>query len=128
MRAIAFVFSGAVLAAAPAVAQAPPKAPEYDVTTEVTVRGTVTEIHESKVATDHPGLHLMLQTEKDTFEIHACPVRFLSELEFTIEVGDTLSIVGSKRKGAVIVAREITKGQLSLMLRDKKGVPNWLPR
>jgi hypothetical protein len=119
----------AIVAAAPAPAQAPPKAPEYDVAAEVTVRGEVTDIHESKVATDHPGLHLILKNEEETVEIHACPVRFLSELEFTIAIGDKLVVVGSRpRKGAVIVAREITKGQLSLILRDKKGVPNWLPR
>ena len=119
----------ALVAAAPALAQAPPRAPEYDVAAEVTVRGEVTDIHESKVATDHPGLHLILKNDEETVEIHACPVRFLSELEFTIAIGDKLVVVGSRpRKGTVIVAREITKGQLSLILRDKKGVPNWLPR
>ena len=129
MRALAVVCFGAAVAAAPALAQAPPKAPEYDVAAEVTVRGEVTEIHESKVATDHPGLHLILKNEDETVEIHACPVRFLNELEFTIAVGDKLVVIGSRpRKGAVIVAREITKGQLSLILRDKNGVPNWLPR
>jgi hypothetical protein len=129
MRALAVVCFGAALAAAPALAQAPPKAPEYDPAAEVTVRGEVTEIHESKVATDHPGLHLILKNEDETIEVHACPVRFLNELEFTIAVGDKLVVTGSRpRKGAVIVAREITKGQLSLILRDKNGVPNWLPR
>ena len=119
----------ALVAAAPALAQAPPRAPEYDVAAEVTVRGEVTDIHESKVATDHPGLHLVLKNDEETVEIHACPVRFMSELEFTIAIGDKLVVVGSRpRKGTVIVAREITKGQLSLILRDKKGVPNWLPR
>jgi len=119
----------ALVAAAPALAQAPPRAPEYDVAAEVTVRGEVTDIHESKVATDDPGLHLILKNDEETVEIHACPVRFLSELEFTIAIGDKLVVVGSRpRKGVVIVAREITKGQLSLILRDQKGVPNWLPR
>ena len=129
MRALAVVCFGAAVAAAPALAQAPPKAPEYDAAAEVTLRGEVTEIHESKVATDHPGLHLVLKNEDETVEVHACPVRFLNELEFTIAVGDKLVVVGSRpRKGAVIVAREIRKGQLSLILRDKNGVPNWLPR
>ena len=129
MRALAVVCFGAAMAVAPALAQAPPKAPEYDVAAEVTVRGEVTEIHESKLASDHPGLHLILKNEDETVEVHACPVRFLNELEFTIAVGDKLVVVGSRpRKAAVIVAREITKGQLSLILRDKSGVPNWLPR
>ena len=118
-----------VLAATLAVAQQPPRAPEYDVSAEVTVKGVVTAIHESKVATDHPGLHLVLQTDTETVEVHACPVRFLSELGFALEVGDKLTVIGSRPKGAsVMVAREITKGQLSLILRDKTGTPNWLPR
>jgi len=129
MRRALVVLIPAAFAAALAVAQAPRRAPEYDPAFEVTVRGEVTAIHESKVSTDHPGLHLILQTETETVEVHACPVRFLSELEFTIEVGDKLSVIGSRRKGAaVMVAREITKGQLSLILRDKAGTPNWLPR
>jgi hypothetical protein len=130
MRALAVVCCCVVVAAVQALAQAAtPKAPEYDVAAEVTVRGQVTEIHESKLATDHPGLHLILKNDDETVEIHACPIRFLSELEFGVAVGDTLSVTGSRpKKGPVIVAREITKGQLSLILRDKNGVPNWLPR
>jgi hypothetical protein len=129
MRVIGVVFFGAVVVAAHAVAQAPRKAPEYDLAAEVTVRGEVTDIHESRVASDHPGLHLILTTETETVEIHACPIRFLSELEFTIERGDALSVLGSRRKGGrVIVARELTKGQLSLILRDKTGAPNWVGR
>jgi hypothetical protein len=107
----------------------PPPAPEYDVSAEVTLRGEVTDIHESKLAGDHPGLHLILQTENGVVEVHACPVRFLNELEFTIEKGDKLTVTGSRPKGRdLIVAREIMKGSLSLILRDKDGTPNWLPR
>jgi len=128
MRAPAVV-CWAVCVLAPALALPQAKAPEYDVASEVTVRGQVTDIHESKLATDHPGLHLILQTEDAAVEVHACPVRFLRELDFTIEIGDTLSVIGSRpRKASVIVAREIMKGQMSLILRDKNGVPNWTPR
>jgi hypothetical protein len=129
MRRALVILIPTALAAALAVAQTPPRAPEYDPASEVTVRGEVTEIHESKVATDHPGLHLILKTESETVEVHACPVRFLSQLEFAMVVGYKLTVIGSRRKGAsVMVAREITKGQLSLILRDKTGAPNWLPR
>lgn len=128
MRGTAVVLVSVFLAA-PAGAQGQAKAPEYDVNAEVTVRGEVVETHESRITADHPGLHLVLKTEEETVEVHACPVRFLNELEFTIEKGDKLAVTGSRRKGtSLIVAREITKGQLSLILRDKKGVPNWLSR
>jgi hypothetical protein len=127
MRAI--LAACAALAGVFAEAQGPAPAPEYDPAAEVTVRGEVQQVHESKLATDHPGLHLVLKTEAETVEVHACPVRFLSELEFTIDIGDRLTILGSRPKGAaVIVAREIRKGQESIVLRDARGVPNWLPR
>jgi hypothetical protein len=123
---IALVAATLWLAVARSAGGAPPRSPEYDPSAEVTLRGQVTEIHESKLASDHPGLHLRLQTEDETVEIHACPVRFLKELEFTIEPGDSLVVVGSRPKGAAtVVAREISKGQLKLILRDPKGVPNW---
>lgn len=129
MGATAGLFVCVTLAVAPALAQGQAKAPEYDTASEVTVRGEVIEIHESKVAADHPGLHLILRGETEVVEVHACPVRFLRELEFPIEKGDALAVLGSRaKKGNVVVAREITRGQLSVILRDKKGIPNWLPR
>jgi hypothetical protein len=135
MRLLAVVLLGGVLAAPPALAQAPPakapevKAPEYDPKAEVTITGVVEDFHESKMRGDHPGLHLILKTETETVEVHACPVRFMSELEFVIEKGDTITIVGSRPEaGGLVVAREITKGQTSLILRDKTGEPIWTGR
>jgi hypothetical protein len=103
------------------------KAPEYDPKAEVTIKGIVEEIHESKTRGDHPGLHLILKTETETVEVHACPVRFLSDLEFVIEKGDTLTVDGSRPEaGGIVIAREITKGQVSLRLRDRTtGAPVW---
>jgi hypothetical protein len=110
----------------PPAAKAPATAPEYDPKAEVTIQGIVEDFHESKTRGDHPGLHLILRTETETVEVHACPVRFMSELEFTIEKGDTLTVVGSRPEAeGVVIAREITKGQTSLILRDKTGAPVW---
>ncbi len=147
MRRLATLLLGGCLAAPLAMAQAPPdpaapapappaqapsakapatKAPEYDTKAVVTIKGVVEEVHESKMRGDHPGLHLVLKTETETVEVHACPVRFMSDLEFVIEKGDTLTIEGSRPDPAgIVVAREITKGQTSLILRDKTGAPVW---
>jgi nucleoid-associated protein YgaU len=116
--------------APPAQAPAPKapdgKAPEYDPTAVVTIKGVVEDFHESKMRGDHPGLHLILKTETETVEVHACPVQFLSDLEFTIEKGDTLTVEGSRPDPTgVVVAREIVKGQTGLILRDKTGAPVW---
>jgi hypothetical protein len=142
MRRLAAILLGGALAASPVLAQVPPapvppaqvppapappaKAPEYDPKAEVTIKGVVDDFHEAKQKGDHPGLHLILKTETETVEVHACPVQFMSELEFTIEKGDTLTVVGSRPEaGGIVVAREITKGQTSLILRDKTGAPVW---
>lgn len=132
MRTLAVMVLAGAMAASPVLAQPPAahppaaRAPEYDPAAEITIKGVVEDIHESKLKLDHPGLHLILKTETETVEVHACPVRFLSELDFTVEKGDTLTVIGSRPKaGDLVIAREITKGQISLTLRDKKGVPIW---
>ncbi len=140
MRRLMAILIGGVLAGLPALAQAPPaqappakspgvKAPEYDPKAEVTIKGVVEDFHESKMRGDHPGLHLIVRTETETVEVHACPVRFIRELEFVIEKGDTITVAGSRPEaGGIVVAREITKGQTSLILRDKTGAPVWTGR
>jgi hypothetical protein len=123
---------GAALFAAPALSRAQAaKAPEYDPKAEVTIQGVVEDFHESKQRGDHPGLHLILrlEAEPEPVEVHACPLRFLSDLDFAVAKGDTIKIVGSRPGGTgVVVAREITKGQTSLTLREKNGTPVWTGR
>ena len=102
MRLLVAALLGGVLVASPVLAQGPPakaptpKAPEYDPKAEVTFTGVVEDFHESQVRGDHPGLHLIVKIETETVEVHACPVRFMKELEFAIEKGDTITVVGSR--------------------------------
>ena len=139
MRLLLTALLGGALAASPVLAQAPApkpaapkpaaKAPEYDVAAEVTLQGVVEDFHESQQRGDHPGLHLIVKTETESVEVHACPVRFMKELDFAIEKGDTVKVIGSRPGGTgVVVAREVAKGQTSLILRDKTGAPVWTGR
>jgi hypothetical protein len=139
MRLLLTALLGGALAASPVLAQAPApkpaapkpavKAPEYDVAAEVTLQGVVEDFHESQLRGDHPGLHLIVKTETESVEVHACPVRFMKELDFAIEKGDTVKVIGSRPGGTgVVVAREVAKGQTSLILRDKTGAPVWTGR
>ena len=132
MRFLVAALLGGALLASPVLAQAPPakaptpKAPEYDLKAEVTISGTVEDSHESKLRGDHPGLHLMVKTETETVEVHTCPLRFMKDLDFAVDKGDAVKVIGSRPGGTgVLVARELSKGQLSLELRDKTGAPNW---
>ncbi len=137
MRTLVVALLGGCLAGSPALAQTAPaksarpradvvKAPEYDVNAEVTIKGLVEDIHEATARTDHPGLHVMLKTETESLEVHTCPLAFLKDLEFPIEKGEALGVVGSRPAGAsVVLARVLTKGQTNLAIRDKTGVPSW---
>jgi hypothetical protein len=60
--------------------------------------------------------------------VHVAPELFLKELDMGFNKGDQLEIVGSKLKidGVdEVLAKEITRGDNTLTLRDKKGVPVW---
>jgi hypothetical protein len=133
MRLLVAALLGGALVASPLFAQTPPvkaptaKAPEYDPKAEVTFTGVVEDFHESQLRGDHPGLHLLVKTETESIEVHACPVRFLKELDFVLDKGDTVKVVGSRPGGTgVVIAREVAKGQISLILRDKTGAPVWV--
>ena len=60
----------------------------------------------------------------ETVEVHACPVKLLSQLDFPVEKGDEVTVTGS-RSGDVVIARVIKKGSAELQLRDAEGVPIW---
>jgi hypothetical protein len=128
MRTLVGTLLGGCLAAAPALT-APPgsaKTPAYDVKAEVTLHGVVEDLHTAQARADHPGLHFIVRTETEAVEVHACPVRLLKDLDFTIAKGDTVTVVGSRPGGTgIVLAREITKGQTSLEIRDKAGAPVW---
>ncbi len=63
-------------------------------------------------------------TPAETVEVHACPVKLLSQLDFPIEKGDEVTVTGS-RSGDVLIARVVKKGSAELQLRDAEGVPIW---
>ncbi len=107
-----------------------PTPPKYDVATETTLKGTVEEVKEVESAKGTPAIHLMLKAGGELLEVYLCPNAFLQEMEMKFAKGDQIDVTGSKVKvdGAdVLLAREITKGTDTLVLRDKKGVPVWTP-
>jgi hypothetical protein len=96
---------------------------KYDVANEIKLTGTIEEV--KKIADD---THLMVKAGGQLLEIDLAPSSFLSDMECAFAKGDVVEIVGSKVKlesGEQMLARQITKGQLTLTLRDPKGAPVW---
>lgn len=101
---------------------------KYDKTSEVKIKGSVEEVKQA--ASPEKDTHLMIRTDKGLSEVCLCPAKFLSALDMNFQKGDELEVTGAKAKegGAeaeVILAREIVKGENTLVLRDKDGSPVW---
>jgi hypothetical protein len=70
----------------------------------------------------------MVKVGDQIYEVCLCPAEFLKSMDAEFAKGDKVEITGSKAKmdGAdVILAREIVKGDNTLVIRDKDGTPVW---
>ncbi|HYG99487.1 MAG TPA: hypothetical protein VD837_10185 [Terriglobales bacterium] len=102
--------------------------PKYNPATETKVSGTVEEVKEVMDG-DEKETHLVVKTDSGLIEVCLCPAKFLSELEMSFQKGDKIEVTGSKvtdSKGETeVLAREIVRGENTLVLRDKQGGPVW---
>lgn len=101
----------------------------YDAKSVVTVTGEVVSVQ----AVSHgkgmsQGIHLTLQTDKETIPVHLGPAWYIENQDIQIEPSDKVVITGSRvtfdNKPAIIAA-ELKRGGDVLKLRDDTGFPVW---
>jgi hypothetical protein len=113
----------------PACAEDPePSLPKYDLHTESKMKGTVEEVKIPPKGREKEIAHLLLKTETDTVDVYLCPQSFLVDMGVIFSKGDGLVLTGSKVKQGEVdltLAREVVKGNETLVLRDEKGNPVW---
>jgi hypothetical protein len=101
----------------------------YNPATETTVTGTVDDIKNMpSPGRGGGGLHLIVAAPSGSIAVHVGPAAFVASKKVTFAKGDAVTVVGSRVTMAgqeVIIAREITKGDQVLTLRDAKGFPLW---
>lgn len=100
----------------------------YNPATEKTVKGNVEEIKTVTGRHGWNGTHLTLKAGNKTFDVHLGPSSFLKEKGFNLEKGDQIEVTGSTTEmgGAeALIAREVKKGDKTLVLRDAQGIPKW---
>ena len=100
--------------------------PKYDSQTETTVKGTVEELKLPAKANEIA--HLMVKSGAETFDVYLCPKSFLDDVSLSFTKGEEIAVTGSKVKldeADMVLAREVAKGNDTVMLRDPKGVPVW---
>lgn len=102
--------------------------PRYDARTETTVSGTVKEVLQVPAPGKSTGIHLVLQENSGTVEVHVGPSWYLKQQKYEVAKGDHIQVTGSKvrfQNADVILAREIKKGDNAWTLRDAQGFPMW---
>ncbi len=137
-RGIELVFAGAVFlmwCAMPGLAQKPSQEtsvlPKYDLHTETKTKGTVDEVNLLPFGSRKDLTELIIKSGDDKIHIYVCPKTFEEEMGISFTKGDEVAVMGSKVKQEaleVILARELVKGNDTLVFRDGKGNPVWDPR
>ena len=127
------------------------RARTYNPANETTVKGTVAEVKTVTGRRGWNGTHLTLRVknnvtnvqeniekgkvvgeetlkEGSTFEVHLGPAAFLKDKGFSLAKGDQIEVTGAKTEfggSEAIIAREVKKGEKTLVLRNKQGIPEW---
>ncbi len=102
--------------------------PIYDLHAEMKTKGEIDEVNLLSVGTRKDFTELILKQGEEKIHIYVCPKPFEEEMGISFTKGDQIAVTGSKVKheGAdVILARELVKGEDTLMFRDAKGAPVW---
>jgi len=118
------------LQGAPAAAQKAQetKVPPYDLHSETKMKGVVDEVKEPPKGSEKEAIHLLVKNGADSTDLYLCPKSFLDDMGMSFSKGDEIAVTGSKVKanaGDLILAREVVKGNDTLVLRDEKGNPVW---
>ena len=103
--------------------------PKYDPSTETKMKGVVEELKLPPKGSDKEIAHLVMKDGDQMIDIYLCPKSFIDEMGVSFTRGDEIAFTGSKVKqgdGEMILAREVVKGQDTLVLRDNKGNPVWI--
>lgn len=98
----------------------------YNTAKESTVTGTVTEVQESYCPLiDDRDMHMVVKTDNGDKMIHVALTRFLRRQNIAFSTGDKVDVLGSQVKPDTVIARQITRGHDTFMLRDAQGNPLW---
>ena len=118
-----------VLALALAALAFAQKAPKYDKTTETKLAKVVIDEVKTVTVNGQERVSLVIKDGAETVEVYVAPKSFLADMSTEFAKGDQVEITGSKVKTedgtTLMLAREVVKGNNTLVLRDKVGEPVW---
>jgi hypothetical protein len=92
------------------------------------MKATIEEVKLSAKGSEKEVVHLLVKIGTDTFDVYLCPKAFLADMGVSFSQGDEIVLTGSRIKqeeAELILAREVVRGNDTLVLRDEKGNPVW---
>lgn len=102
---------------------------QFDTNSLVTLRGWVVRLESFRPGGGaSPGLRAIVQSGADKVTVHLGPRWFLERQELQLQPKDPVAIEGSRVQmggDSVVIARAISCGERSLVLRDAEGSPAW---
>lgn len=103
--------------------------PVYDPDSVTTLTGKVTAVEMEPSGPGRAGgVHVTLQAEGKQTVVHLGPSWFLEQQGFKAAKDETLAVTGSlvtSGEETYLIAREVKKGEKSLVLRNEQGFPAW---
>ncbi|SRR5581483_3178417 len=104
------------------------QAPKYDPATEAKFKGTVEDLKMPPKGSEKEIAYIIIKSGTDELEIYLCPKSYMDDMGVSFAKGDEIAFTGSKVKQGdadMVLAREVSKGTDTLILRDDKGNPVW---
>ncbi len=102
---------------------------QFDTNSLVTLRGWVVRLESFRPGGGaSPGLRAIVQSGADKVTVQLGPRWFLERQELQLQPKDPVAIEGSRVQmggDSVVIARAISCGERSLVLRDAEGSPAW---
>jgi hypothetical protein len=132
IAAMGIILAACVMNTFPARGQAPSVALNrsrlYNPGTEVHVKGKVISVEQATGREGWAGTHFLLDTDKQTLDVHVGPSWFLAGKKVRIAAGDQLEIIDSRVRmngKDTLLARQIIREGTVVTLRDAEGIPLW---
>jgi len=109
---------------------------KYDLRSEFTFDGVVEEIKSADPGR-MKGARLIVRSDEAFYEVHLAPQQYMENEKISFDVGGEVTVVAapmadekpepddSGRLLLQVVARQIERGEMTLVFRDDKGSPLW---
>ena len=101
----------------------------YNPSTVETITGEVVSVDKiTPMQGMRYGIHLTVKTDKENISVHLGPGWFIENQDMQIKAKDKVEVKGSRVTvdgKPALIAKEVTKGDSTLVLRDESGFPAW---